>query len=180
MGESKRRREELRQRLLTQADGWTFAPTRWEATLVEELLDQPAFLVPRMPAEDIAWMRMPANECHANTRWYKKNDPTGQSKSVTGWWLQGLDFVLHSVLGNGGQYMCITPTADGETTLSFVPDPKIEWVETGEVYTARRNGQLIGMGVRRFPAFTIAQHKTVRARLLAGMDPYRAIEFSGG
>lgn len=178
MGEAKQRREKLRASMLAQADDWSRPPSAWEAELVEELLDMPAVRVPRLPATDITWMGMPANECHANTRWYERNDRTGQAKSVSGWWLQGLDFVLHSVLGNQGQYRCITPSAGGETEIIFIADPKIEWVETGDVYSPRRNGQFVGLGVRRFPAFTRALNETVRARLLAGMDPYRALEFS--
>lgn len=178
MGEAKRRREQLRATMLEQSEFWAGPDSEWETALVEELLDMKVERVPRMAAEDIAWMRMPANACHANTRFYEANDPTGQGKSVTGWWLQGLDFVLHSVLGNNGQYCCITPSAGGETEIFFVPDPNISWIETGDVYSPVRNGQIIGLGVRRFPAFTRAMNDAVSTRLLAGMDPYRAMEFS--
>lgn len=178
MGEAKQRRKKLRASMLAQADAWSRPASAWEAELVEELLDMPVVRVPRLPAEDIAWMRMPANECHANTRWYAANEPTGQVRSVSGWWLQGFDFVLHSVIGNQGEYRCITPSADGETEIFFIPDAKIEWVETGEVYSARRNGQFVDLGVRRFPAFTRAINEAVRTRLLAGVEPYRAMEFT--
>lgn len=178
MGEAKLRREQMRAIMLAQADNWSRPASAWEADLVAELLDMPVVHVPRLSAEDIAWMGMPPNECHANTRWYEANDPTGQAKAVSGWWVQGLDFVLHSVLGNKGQYRCITPSRGGETELFFIPDPKIAWVERGERLAPLRNGQEVGLGVRRFPAFTTALNDIVRQRLVSGINPYQAMQFT--
>jgi hypothetical protein len=178
VGEAKQKMRELRDRMLWQAEGWCFAPSAWERELVGEIVQLPAHTLPRMPTKDIEWMGMPASECHANTRWYERNDPTKRSKSVTGWWLQGMEFILHSVLGCNGQYMCITPTPRNESEIRFFPDSKIEWFEAGEFFTAFRNGREVGIGVRRFPAFTVAQNSMMRERLLSGMNPHRASEFS--
>jgi hypothetical protein len=123
-------------------------------------------------------MRMPANECHANVRWYVKHDPSKKARAVTGWWVQWPDFVLHSVIEMDGQLICITPTQFDEAELPFIPDPKISWIENGEVYSAVRDGRVIGPGIRAFPAFTRARNAIVRERLLAGVDPFRAIEFT--
>ncbi|MER8417908.1 hypothetical protein [Mesorhizobium sp. M1329] len=178
MGEARRRREEIRGHLLAQVNEWSFPPTPWEAAVVAELLDREFRHVERLSDQELQYMRMPSNECHANARWFEKNDPTRQAKSVTGWWVQGLNFVLHSVLSNGKDYRCITPSIGDERNIPFIPDIAITWIETGEVYSATRNGQLIGVGVRRFPALTIAQNAIIRSRLLAGYDPYRAGEFT--
>jgi len=60
MGEAKQRREKLRASMLTWADDWSRPPSVWEAELVEELLDMPAMRAPRLPAAEIAWMKMSA------------------------------------------------------------------------------------------------------------------------
>lgn len=138
----------------------------------------PAYRARRMPAKDLAWMGMPANHCHANVRWYVANDYTKQSKAAVGWWPQGSDLVLHSVLTNGAEYMCITPSSLGEAEILFIPDPQIAWVEHQGQLAAKRNGQVIGLGIRRFPALTIAMHEIMRKRLESGTDPDRASEFS--
>ncbi|AMG75538.1 Uncharacterized protein SGRAN_3195 [Sphingopyxis granuli] len=178
MGEAKLRREAMRKRLFEQVEGWTFPPSPWEKALFEEVVALPAFRARRMPAEDLAWMRMPANHCHANARWYEANDWTGQSRAVVGWWVQGSDLVLHSLLTNGHEYMCITPSSLEETEIIFIPDPQIEWIEGDGQLSAKRNGQLIGLGIRRYPALTIAMHEIMRSRLERGMDPHSASEFS--
>lgn len=178
MGEGKRRLEAERRRLLEQAESWMAPPSAWEAALVEELLDADLELVPRMSPEDMAWMRMPANRCHENCWWYEAHDQTGGSKAVTGWWLQGLDFVLHSVIVSDGRYCCITPSRAQEPEIYFIPDPKIEWIKETDRIAVIRNGREIDLGVRRFPAFTIAWNRRLRERLLSGMHPYKAILFS--
>jgi hypothetical protein len=131
-----------------------------------------------MPRKDIDSMGMPSQQCHENTRWYERNDPTRRAKSVAGWWLQGTEFILHSVLGHEGQFCCITPTDRNEDEIQFFPDPKIEWIPKSGHFAARRNGQEVGVGVRRFPKFTIAQNALMRSRLLSGMSPHRASEFT--
>lgn len=178
MGEAKRRKISLRERLLEQFDGWTFPPSPWERALVMEVAALPAFRARRMPAKDLEWMGMPANHCHANVRWYEANDWTHESKAVVGWWVQGSDLILHSVLTNGHEYMCITPSSLGETEIIFIPDAGIEWIESDGQLAAKRNGQIIGLGIRRYPELTIAMHETMRARLEDGIDPHRASEFS--
>lgn len=153
-------------------------PSAWEAALVEELLDENVECVPRVSPEDLAWMRMPANHCHQNCWWYEANDPTGRSRAVTGWWLQGLDFVLHSVMEADGRYFCITPSMAQESEIYFIPDPELKWIREPDRIAVMRNGGEVDLGVRRFPAFTIAWNEMLRDRLLAGVHPYRAMTFS--
>jgi len=178
MGQAKARHEALRHKMLEEGRKWDFPPSAWEAAVCAELREDDVVVVRRAPVEQIAWMRMPASECHSNARWYAKHDPTGKARSVTGWWVQWPDFVLHSVVEMDGQLICITPTPFDETEFPFIPDPKISWIENGKVYSAIRGGQIIGPGVRKFPAFTMARNAVVRERLLAGVNPFKACEFT--
>lgn len=176
MGQAKVRREALRQKMLEDGKKWDFPPSAWEAAICAELRNQIARIVPLAPADQLASMGTRANECHTNARWYAKNDPTGKIRFVTGWWVQWPNFVLHSVIEQDGQLICITPNSFGEARLPFIADPKISWVEDGKVYSAIRDGQVIGVGVRAFPAFTIAQTKIVSELLIAGVNPAEACE----
>jgi hypothetical protein len=178
VGQAKARREALRQRMLEECRRWDFPASPWEHTLCAELRNQTVLEVRRAPAEQLAWMRMPTNQCHANVSWYVKNDPSKNSRAVAGWWVQWPDFVLHSVIETDGQLFCITPSYFGEAEFPFIPDPKISWIETGEVYSAVRDGHIIGVGVRACPGFTMARNAIVRDRLLSGLDPLEAGELS--
>jgi hypothetical protein len=132
--------------------------------------------MPPIPPE--IGLDMRANECHGNARWYANNDPSGNARSVTGWWVQWPNFVLHSVIKMNDQLICITPTPLKEADLKFIPDPKISWIEDEEGYSAVRDGQIIGPGDRILPALTKAQNAIVRGRMLAGADPFKAGEFT--
>ncbi|SEI22559.1 hypothetical protein [Tardiphaga sp. OK245] len=178
MGQAKIRREALRLELLSKCSEWDFPASAWEADLCSELREQDVLLVPRASAEQLAWARMPANQCHANARWYEKNDPTGNARAVVGWWVQWPNFVLHSIIETKGQLICITPSSIKEMKIPFIRDPKISWVEDGDVYSAIRNDHVIGHGVRMFPAYTAAQTAVFRDRLLAGIDPFIATYFT--
>ncbi|MGY4569827.1 MULTISPECIES: hypothetical protein [Bradyrhizobium] len=179
MGQAKARREALRQQMLEEGKRWDFPPTPWEAAICAELKDESRVVaVSRAPADQLAWMRMPDKKCHDNVRRYVENDPLRKTRAVVGWWVQWPDFVLHSVIERGGQLICITPTRFDESDFPFIPDPKISWLEDGDVYSAVRDGRVIGPGVRAFPTFTMARNAIVRERLIAGVDPFKAIEFS--
>jgi hypothetical protein len=178
MGQAKVRRKALLQKCLKMSEEWDFPPSPWEAAVCADLREEDVVVVARAPIDQLAWARMPANECHANVRWYAKNDPSGNSRAVVGWWVQWPNFVLHSVVEIEGQLICITPSPYGETEIPFIPDPKIEWIENGDIYSAIRDGRPIGIGVRVFPKFTMAQNAIVRERLLGGCDPLKAGDFS--
>jgi hypothetical protein len=177
MGEARTSWETLRQTLEDVA-AWEFPSSPWESAVCAELRDKTVLVVPRAPINQLNSMPLRPKECHANVRWYVKNDPYKETRAVTGWWLQWPDFVLHSVIEINGQLICITPSYFHETELHFIPDPKINWIETGEVYSAVRDGQVIRIGVRTFPSFTMARCAILRERLLAGIDPSSAIQFS--
>lgn len=178
MEEAKRRADELRAYLLWQADEWTFPPSEWEAQIIGELQTMQGYRIPRLPGTDMTELELQPNECHANARWCEQNDVRGGTKAIAGWWLQGMEFVLHSVVSYDGELCCVTPSSLGENEIIFYPDPLIEWGEQDGRFAAVRNGRNIGLGVRRFPAFTIAQHELVRMRLKIGMTPDQAMMFS--
>lgn len=178
MGEAKRRRAEERQHLLDMIDAWSFPPSDWEAALVLEISELPVFLVPRLDAATLSAMNVHQNQCHANVRRYVRSDESGASRWIAGWWINGSDLVFHSVVEIDGQLICITPSPEGEAEIPFIPDPTIEWTEEGEYGAAYRNEREIGIGIRRFPALTIAMYQMARERLLAGMDARKAAELS--
>lgn len=178
MGQAKLRREALRQILLEKGKTWDFPPSPWEAAVCADLREQTVLIVPRASEDQLTWSRMPSNHCHANVDWYVKNDPSQKARAVTGWWVQWPNFVLHSVIEVDNRQICITPTPLKETEIPFIPDPQISWIRDGEVYSAIRDGKIIGPGVRAFPAFTMAQNMIVRERLLAGVDPFEACKFT--
>jgi hypothetical protein len=82
------------------------------------------------------------------------------------------------VIEREGQLICITPSAIIEKEFPFIPDSKISWIEDGDVYSAIRDGRKIELGVRVFPEFTMAQCAILRERLLSGIDPRKAANFS--
>jgi hypothetical protein len=164
--------------MLKESGEWDFPPSEWEAEVCSELKEEDVVMVRRVSAAELAWMRMPANQCHANVRWYVENDPTKSACGVVGWWVQWPNFVLHSVIEVARRLICITPSPISEEEIPFIPDPKIHWVKDDKVYSAIRSGQKIGPGVRKFPAFTVAQAAIVRERLLKGLDPLKATYFT--
>lgn len=168
----------LREELLFESEGWTFPATEWEAQIVDELHDMQGYDIPRLPEEELRELELLPNECHANAIWCERNDVRGGTKAVAGWWLSGMEFIFHSVVAYDGHYCCVTPSRRGESELLFYPDPLIEWVDLDGGRSAIRNGKTIGLGVRRFPAFTIAQRELVRMRLRIGMSPDQASTFS--
>jgi hypothetical protein len=178
MGEAKKKQEALRQMMLRKSSEWDFPPSVWEANLCAELEALPISMVPRAPADQLAWGRMKANECHANTRWYADNDPDGASKVVTGWWVQDPCYVLHSVIEQNGQVICITPSLFGETEIPFIADPNISLRLEDKVFRATRNDREIGPGVRKFPSLVVAINSIICDRLLAGQNLFKAGEFS--
>ena len=134
----------MRQSMLEEGRKWDFPRSEWEIAACAELRNQPVVVVRRAPVQQLNLMRMPANKCHANAHWYAENDPSKKSRRVTGWWIQWPDLVLHSVIEIDGQMICITPIPYDESDFPFIPDPKISWAENGEVYSAVRDGHIIG------------------------------------
>lgn len=177
MGEGKRKLEAVRVEFLTELDKWSFQATEWEATTVAEIKLLPVVQVPRGSDEELAWMRMKPRQCHANARFMEEKDPELRSKQITGWWLQDGNYVLHSIVDQYGQLVCVTPAPlHRENPFAFIPDPKIEWREEGDYRQAYRDGVKIGPGVRTDPAGTLAEIDIIRQRLLSGMNPYKAVQ----
>lgn len=177
MGEAKRKLEELRRSFLAEIESWTFPATEWEARTVAEIRALPSVTVRRYPDEVLAQMRMPPRQCHPNARFMQDNDPERRLRHVVGWWPQGGNYVLHSVVDQYGQYVCVTPAPFHPTLFEFIPDPKITWQDEGDRRIAHRDGVPIGPGVRIDPARTIAEIQLIKAKLLSGMNPYEACRF---
>lgn len=177
MGEAKRKREQLRQLMLRETDQWSFPPSPEEAALVAKLDVLPSVTARRVPEDQIAYMRMPGKECHANCAWYASNDPEGKARHVLGWWRQPEAYVLHSVIERDGQHVCITPQLQGTpATFEFVPDAEIEVRDEGDVRVFYRDGRRWHPGVRARPQEMIEHMEKVRRRLRAGGNPYKAWE----
>lgn len=178
MGQAKARREAVRKKLLDQGAQWDFPPSKWEAGACCELLDLPAYWATRMSRHDLDLMQMPLNECHANARWYSKNYPGKNCRMVSGWFVENYCFILHSLVKIEEAYICVTPVEFSEEKFLFIPDSKIVWIENGDVLSPVRDGQKVGPGLRQYPAFTMAQNENFRNRLLAGIDPVKAMRDS--
>lgn len=176
MGEAKRKLETVRAEFLAELDKWSFPATDWELATVEEIKRLPVIKVWRASDRKLKWARMPAQQCHANACFIEEQDPDGRSKQITGWWLQDGDYVLHSIVNQHGNYICVTPAPlQPENPFDFIPDPKIEWRIEGDYRVAYRDGVKIGPGVRSNPAKTLAKLNVTRQRLLSGMNPYEAV-----
>lgn len=157
---------------------WDFPPSQWEENLCLELKTLDVWIVPRAAPELLAERGMLQFECHANVKKYVEQDPSRKSRIVTGWWVQWPTFLLHSVVGLGSRLTCITPSPFGETEIYFIPESKIKWVKGRNEYSFIRNGRNVEVGVRAHPRFTMAQNAIVRERILAGVDPLVAGNFT--
>jgi hypothetical protein len=68
MGQARVRREVLQQKFLKKSEEWDFPPSPWEIAVCDDLREEDVVVVTRAPPDQLAWARMPANECHANAR----------------------------------------------------------------------------------------------------------------
>lgn len=178
MGDAKRKLAAMRQRHIELARWWDFPPSPEEASICDALREMEIINVRRASSAELSYMRMATNSCHANARWYEKNDPLKQSVAVTGWWVQWPDFVLHSVVKIRGVYICITPSDSREGAIPFIPDPNIRWIERGDQLVPFKDGYEIGMGVRLFPEFSMAKMNIVKEKIVSGVNPLEAMFFS--
>lgn len=177
LGEAKRKIEELKSLVIKQFERWDFPSTDAEVEAVREIRQLPVVMVQRYPADKLAWMRMPTNQCHANARFMVDNDPEGKIRQVTGFWPQAGNFVLHSVIEREGVLNCVTPLPfEAPAVFPFIPDPEIEWVEEGDYRTAYRKGLLVEPGLRSDPAENARIAAVVMARINSGIHPLKAGE----
>ena len=179
MGEASRRKkaqeENMRKMAYAALEDWSRPASDWEQNLVKEIDKLPRVKVMREPDHRLLSMKMVPNKCHANAGWYAENDPTGNSRMVTGWWQQDDKYLHHSVVAIGAHYVCITPMmVPAPQIFEFIPDNKIEWRDEGEARIAWRNGQQIGPGLRANIELAIKQNAYVKARLDSGMDVIEA------
>lgn len=176
MGDRNKKQRYLRASILENIENWSFEPTEWEAWTIKTIENLPIIRVRRYPIEKLLYMRMPAQQCHANAKFMENADPDRATKHITGWWIQGDTYVLHSVILRNDQYFCVTPApAEANDFFDFIPDEKIVWREDGKVHSAYRDGVRIGMGLRKDPATHLNNMQVLKRRLLDGMNPYDAL-----
>lgn len=180
MGQAKLRRLRQRASILRVLDGWSKEPSAWEKEALAAIRSLPVVRVEREPAARLAWARMKERLCHDNCAWHEQNDPSGDSKAITGWIVDSAtgNYVLHAVVRSSrGEYRCITPVPHvSDTHFDFVPDPDIVTTRGDDNrYLHVRNGHVLGVGIRPDPAKTIADVEAVRAKIEAGMDPLEAL-----
>lgn len=156
MGEAKQKLERIRRSFLAEIESWTFPATEWEARTVAEIRTLPTVMVRRYPDEVLAQMKMPPRQCHPNARFMQDNDPERRLKHVVGWWHQGGNYVLHSIVDQYGKYVCVTPVPFHPTSFGFIPFPKITWQDEGNRRIACRTA------FPSAPAFGLIQRKPSR------------------
>jgi hypothetical protein len=116
---------------------------------------------------------MRPQQCNKNCLDYVKLDPDGRSKMVSGWVRLGGTYVAHSVVERDGRRMCITPDPFGRKTLEFAADPTIQWVTEGDYYVPASDFMA---RVRIEPEKVMAHAQRIKDALLAGMNPYKAMQ----
>jgi hypothetical protein len=174
MGEARRRKEQLRSIMMEELTTMAAAPSEQELQLAAELLLLPAAWAQRESPERLAWANMQPRQCHPNVAAYVRLDPNQRSIHRVGWWKQGAQFVLHSVVEIDGAFVCLTPQQPGvPDRFPFVLDPKITLSDDGGgIIGFRRDGQPFPKVVRANPAPVIQVAKLGLDRLASGMDPH--------
>jgi hypothetical protein len=111
--------------MIKQMARWDFPATEAEAQAIAEIEKLPVITVQRYPAHIIRQMSMPPNECHANARFMVSKDPEGKCRQISGYWPQGGNYVLHSVVDRDGEVFCVTPLQiNAADRFQFIPDPQ--------------------------------------------------------
>jgi len=169
--------EALRAEFLKIGEEWMQPPDQNEKKLLFQISRLKMQTVQVAPEEQIAYMRMPPRQCHANCEWYAEQpNPMHEIGVLRGWRLENDVYILHSVVTVDGQPLCITPAEIYEPTMLFAADKKIRRKAGDDsLYHYFRGSIPIGKGVRRDPEKTIELTKKIRARLLSGMHPVEAM-----
>lgn len=170
MGQAKARREGLRAAMMRELERWASPPSKEEAQLLKAVEALPFRTVERLPDDQLAYMRMEPQQCHANAAAYARLDPTRRSRQVSGWWRRGPMLFFHSVVETQGQLACITPSA-GPRLLEFAEDPEIAWHAQGEVMQATRGGLPVPYVLREDPERVLRVVSEMKSALASGADP---------
>lgn len=86
------------------------------------------------------------------------------------------NYVLHSVIEQGGNLYCITPQHFDVAAFLFVRDSKLQWVAQGGDRVLRREGHDLMVGLRKHPERFIESHRRLSQKLSEGMDVLEAME----
>jgi hypothetical protein len=181
VGEAKQRRETFRAAAISDMKRWMKPPFADEPRLLQEIEALPFRLIERAPVHIMEYCLMKPQECHKNAFGYCDNDPSAESKTVSGWWRRTDRYtepvyVFHSVVQNPTGLFCMTPYFD-ETFLVFAPDPNITWtIDDKKLRRHQRDGKPVPYLVRTDPAQVIAEATLVHDRLVSGMNPWEALK----
>ena len=172
-----RRKQEMRTIISVESERWGRPGTALEARWIAELLELPTVRVTRLPEEVLLSQGMVPKKCHLNCNKMAREDFTGETVHVPGWWISGPTLMLHSVVCIGGKHWgCITPQlVDAPGVFDFIPDPAIEWVsdDLGRMNLVRE-GQDLPVGLRVYPERHVAMHQMFLNLVAAGVDPIEA------
>jgi hypothetical protein len=171
MGEGRRKNLEQLAIIRKEMERLTVPYTPEEEALAAEIKKLPVLDIGRGPPEQLQWMRMRPQYCHDNALWMEANDPEKECRAVHGWAVKPGIFILHSVIRQRGDLVCVTPTSMGvhEDSLYFVPDDRLvcKRMEGGQ-FLFTREEYPVSFGVRSDPAFIEAFWKVVATSLEAG------------
>jgi len=170
MGEAKARRELLKRKMLVELERLMMPTSPAEDALNDEIRALNFYSIERLPADQLAYMKMQPQQCHQNAGVYARLDPTGESRHVSGWWKRGGILFFHSVVLTQTKLRCITPYPD-PSPLEFAPDSHIEWREENGVMNATRQDHKVPFLIRDFPDRIIRDATAARDALAAGADP---------
>jgi len=181
MGEAKINLEIIREYFIEVVEGWARPISSGEIIAVKEIASLPVITVPVADADQLAYSGMQKRECHLNCRFVSENDPEKQTHRILGWVPFEDCYVLHSIINQRGQNLCITPNEEGSTSIRFIPDKTIIDINTGhEEWRYERKGFQIFNGVRINPEKIIKQSLRCKELLLTDMNPYEAVQVGLG
>lgn len=164
---------ELDQFIFRNVEEMAFEPSEWEAKTLLEVLALPRVTVTRPPENQLLAIGMRPNDCHANCAAQAANDPEGRSRHVWGWYINGSDLILHSVVDIGGDWYCLTPqTTSLPSRFQFIPDGQIEWQPSsdGMDLDAFRGGMPLPLTLRKYPQVHIQMRDEFMSLITAGMS----------
>ena len=97
----------------------------------------------------------------------EENDPSKKIRRVTGYILNDEVYVLHSIIENNGEYICVTPSpiGNGAEGFDFIIDDKITFIEKDGMGIPFRDGHQITNGFRKNPDEAMRKVKIILTRL---------------
>jgi hypothetical protein len=152
-------------------ESMAFPPSEKEAAIYAEVSALPRVVVYRPPAEDLLAAGFVHYDCHRNCGDQAANDPSGESRHVSGWLPHGEDLILHSVAVISDQWICLTPQlVPAPNRFEFIPDTHLDWrdINGGTTRIAFRHGDEVPEALRRDPGRHIRMRDEFQALVARG------------